>query len=540
MARILLVEDEPLLRVSMADHLADQGHEVFPAWDGLTGLGVFEAESPDLVLLDLFVPGLSGLDLLARARRLRPDVPIIIVSGAGGMAEVITALRLGAVDFLTKPMADLEILDHAVARALERAEFFVQRRRYALELERQVNERTSELARANAALRESQSLFQELVENIRGIFWVRDLDGDRLLYVSPACDAILGGPCRDILRDAEAFLEYVHPEDRAVLREVTRNRRSKTAQSLTYRFQRPDGRTVWISSRRFPIFDETGRMVRLAGVAEDVTDRIEAEAESREKDRHLVQADKMIALGIMAAGVAHEINNPNHLIGLNAATLAALLPRLRESAASGGAGGAGDAPPDVDREEAWKMAQALVSGIAAGSGRITGIVRRMKEFARPDDGAMDQPVDLRQVVEQALELVRNRIDKATRSLVVDMPPEPLMVRGSRNRLEQVVVNLLLNAAEALPSPEKGIRAALWEAGRTVVLTVRDQGTGIEPGILRRIADPFFTTKREKGGLGLGLSVSMNIVKALGGELVFHSRPGQGTLATLTLPVAEAS
>lgn len=536
MARILLVEDEPLLLLTMHDHLADQGHEVYGAGDGLAGRDIFSAKRPDLVILDLVIPGMSGLELLSAIRAVDADVAIVIVTGAGGMSEVITALRLGATDFLTKPLTDLEILDHAVKKALERVEFAVHRRRYEQELEDLVRQRTGELARANAALKESQAVFREMVENIQAIFWVRDLETGRLLYASPSCDAILGLPCREIMQDPEIFLTRVHPDDRAKVRAVTISRETPQPGAVTYRFQRPDGRTVWISARRFPIFDEQGRAVRSAGVAEDVTERVLAEMEGREKDRQLVQADKMISLGIMAAGVAHEINNPNHLIGLNAASLLDLWPELRARIEAG----PDDAPvAGLPCREVTGMVASMLSGIAAGSQRITAIVRRMKEFARPDDEAGDRRVDMRQVLEQALELTGIRLNKATRALTVDLPDEPVSpVRGRPNRLEQVVVNLLLNAAEALPDPDKGIRVALWQAGRTVVLTVRDEGAGIDPENLERIADPFFTTKRERGGLGLGLSVSMNIVRALGGELTFHSRPGQGTLATLTLPALE--
>jgi PAS domain S-box-containing protein len=536
MARILLVEDEPLLLLTMRDHLADQGHEVSGAANGLTGREMFSAMRPDLVILDLVIPGMPGLELLSAIRAMDADVAIVIVSGAGGMSEVITALRLGATDFLTKPLTNLEILDHAVEKALERAAFARRRQRYEQELEDLVRERTRELAEANAALRESRTLFKELVENIQAIFWVRDMETGALLYASPTCETILGMPGPEALRDAETFVAHVHPEDRAKVRGATRGRDSGRSLSVTYRFLRPDGKTIWISSRRFPIQDETGRVVRAAGVAEDVTARVLAEMENREKDRQLVQADKMISLGIMAAGVAHEINNPNHLIGLNAASLLDLWPDLRRRVQAGS-----DEEPlaGLPCREVMDMVGNMLSGIAAGSGRITGIVRRMKDFARPDDGAMDRRVDMRRVLEQALELTRSRLEKATHALTVDLPEGGIaLVRGSPSRLEQVVVNLLINAADALPDPDRGIRAALWEAGRTVVLTVRDEGTGIDPEHLERIADPFFTTKRERGGLGLGLSVSMNIVQALGGELTFHSRPGQGTLATLTLPALE--
>jgi PAS domain S-box-containing protein len=536
MARILVVEDEPLLLLTMCDHLADQGHEVLAARDGLVGCELFTAHRPDLVILDLVIPGMAGLELLSAIRTIDPDVCILIVSGAGGMSEVLAALRLGATDYLTKPLADLEILDHAVKKALERAACAMQRQRYERDLKHQVRERTRELAQANAALKESQSLFREMVENIRSVFWVRDLDTGALLYASPSCETILGMPCQEAMRDDATFLQYVHPEDRAAVRAVTRTRESRDVRSVTYRFLRPDGRTIWISSRRFPIRDEKGRVVRFAGVAEDVTDRIMAETEAREKDRQLVQADKMISLGVMAAGVAHEINNPNHLIGLNAASLLDLWPELQARLDNAPPG---DTVAGLPCREAAAMVGGMLAGIAAGSRRITAIVRRMKEFARPDDGSMELRVDMRQVVEQAVELTRNRLDKATHSLTVDLPGDDIsQVRGSPNRLEQVVVNLLLNAAEALPSPDRGIRAALWQAGQTVVLTVRDEGAGIDPEHLERIADPFFTTKRELGGLGLGLSVSTNIVRALGGELVFHSRPGEGTLATLTLPALE--
>ncbi len=276
---------------------------------------------------------------------------------------------------------------------------------------------------------------------------------------------------------------------------------------------------------------------RTASLAREVAERERAVEELRVNQQQLVQAGKMAAVGVLASGVAHEVNNPNALILLDLPILKAAfedaLPALDAHARAEPDFALAGLPYARMRQEIPQ----LLDEVLAGSRRIKHIVADLKDFARKDDAPRLEPTDLNDAARAAVRLVDAKIRSATRrfeaALAEDLPP----VRGNAQRLEQVVVNLLLNACQALPDP--GRRVALstrLDAERgTVLLEVRDEGRGIAPEHLPRLTEPFFTTRRETGGTGLGLSVSAGIVKEHGGSLEFDSRPGAGTRVTLSLP-----
>jgi polar amino acid transport system substrate-binding protein len=182
----------------------------------------------------------------------------------------------------------------------------------------------------------------------------------------------------------------------------------------------------------------------------------------------------------------------------------------------------------------------LITGIHEGAQRIKRIVQSLRDFARRDTGDLDRPVDLNAVVESSIVLVRNLLDKSTSrfelSLASGLPP----LRGNFQQLEQVLINLITNACQALPDRERGIHVQTGLEEGYVRVEVRDEGVGIPEENLERILDPFFTTKQDTGGTGLGLSISYNIVKNHGGELAIRSRPGEGTTAVVRLPPAAAA
>ncbi len=255
--------------------------------------------------------------------------------------------------------------------------------------------------------------------------------------------------------------------------------------------------------------------------------------------QQLIQADKMTSLGILVSGVAHEINNPSGLLLLN-------LPVIRE---------AWDDCQDYLEERYAQEGDFMLGGLAysrmraeipamldemhEGARRIKRIVEDLKDFARQESEDTREWFDLNAVVATAVRLVDNSIRQATdhfsESYAGELPP----LLGNAQRIEQVVINLILNACQALPGREKGVRLSTrYDADlRQVVLQVEDQGCGIAADNLNRLLDPFFTTKREQGGTGLGLSVSSGIVQAHGGSLTFDSTPGVGTTVIMTLPAS---
>jgi signal transduction histidine kinase len=261
-------------------------------------------------------------------------------------------------------------------------------------------------------------------------------------------------------------------------------------------------------------------------------------AELQQRQQQLIQADKMASLGILVSGVAHEINNPTGLILLNLPVLRKAYQvaqaNLEERFQEAGDFMIGGLRYSLLREEAPR----LFDEMQDGARRIKRIVDDLKDFARKDDSALDESVDLNAVVQAAVRLVENSIRKATHRFEISCAEGIPHCRGNVQRIEQVVVNLILNACQALPDPEQGVRLSTsFDAGRGELLfSVHDEGVGIPREHLSHLTDPFFTTKREIGGTGLGLSVSAGIVKDHQGRLEFRSEPGAGTTVTMALPV----
>ena len=255
--------------------------------------------------------------------------------------------------------------------------------------------------------------------------------------------------------------------------------------------------------------------------------------------QQLVQADKMAALGILVSGVAHEVNNPNGLMLLNIPILkkahadaARILDEHFQAHGDFTLGGISYARMRLEIPQ-------MLDEMQDGAQKIKRIVNDLKDFARPGDAADKEPVDVNAAAKKALRLVDATIRKATDHFSADFAPDLPPVWGNAQRIEQVVVNLVLNACQALAGPDRAITLSTRNApgAGTVVLSLRDEGTGIKPEHLPHLTDPFFTTKRDSGGTGLGLSVSAGIVKEHGGSLVFDSAKGTGTTVTLTLPAA---
>ncbi|NAW88808.1 transporter substrate-binding domain-containing protein [Photobacterium halotolerans] len=260
------------------------------------------------------------------------------------------------------------------------------------------------------------------------------------------------------------------------------------------------------------------------------------------QQQQLIQADKMTSLGILVSGMAHEINNPSSLLLLN-------LPILKEAYQ--------DAEDILDahyqlygdftlgglaysrmREEIPSM----LDDMQAGTQRIRRIVDDLRDFARQEPSALNEVVDLNQVTAAAIRLVDSTLSTSTHHFSVEYGDQLPCFEGNGQRIEQVIINLIINACQALTSQQQSIRVTTGfnSANNVLILEICDQGQGIDPEHLPHLSDPFFTTKREQGGTGLGLSISFSIVSEHGGTLKYESRLQQGTCVTLSLPALKGT
>lgn len=276
----------------------------------------------------------------------------------------------------------------------------------------------------------------------------------------------------------------------------------------------------------------------LLGVARDISERKQAEDEARLRQRQLLQADKMISLGILVSGVAHEINNPNHFIMTHATQLRhawnSILPLLESYYRDNGEFQVARRPWSIQKNQIPQMFDSLIEG----SERIRAIVDELRDYARENPEGRTEPVQVNDVVHSALALLSNLIQKCTHRFSLSLDEDLPLIRGNYQRLEQVLINLIQNACQALPDPNRGICVTTQslQDGKWLLCEVQDEGIGIPQENLDRLSDPFFTTKPEGSGMGLGLSISSGIVLEHGGRLEFESEPGQGTRARVLLPL----
>jgi polar amino acid transport system substrate-binding protein len=256
------------------------------------------------------------------------------------------------------------------------------------------------------------------------------------------------------------------------------------------------------------------------------------------QQQQLLQADKMTSLGILVSGVAHEINNPSSLLLLNLPVLKEAYQDIEEIIEAHyqthGDFDMGGLTYSRMRTEIAPMLDDMLTG----THRIRRIVDDLRDFARQSPADLTETVGINEVLATAIRLVDNTIRSSSDHFKVSYGNQLPPFRGNAQRIEQVIINLIVNACQSLESSEQSIsiKTRYRPKENMLHLIIKDQGCGIEPDNLNRLSDPFFTTKREQGGTGLGLSVSASIVQEHGGSMLYESALGKGTSVTLLLPV----
>lgn len=274
----------------------------------------------------------------------------------------------------------------------------------------------------------------------------------------------------------------------------------------------------------------------LAQLNKEILEREYAEELARQQQKKLFQSEKMASIGILVSGVAHEINNPNNFILLNSDNLSDvwsdLIPFLDKYAEDQGdfmiAG--------LMYSEIRNEVSIMINGVKEGSHRIKKIVQTLKDFARKDPGNLDQVIDIPGLINDSVTILTSLIKKSTDRFSTTISENLPKIKGNIQQIEQVIINLISNACHALESRNQEITISTAFENNSVLISVQDGGKGISPENMKYIMDPFFTTKRDCDGTGLGLSISYNIIKEHGGELIIKSEVGQGTNATIQLPI----
>lgn len=352
-----------------------------------------------------------------------------------------------------------------------------------------------------------------LVDSDLKVVWANEGAGEHFGF-SP--DSMQGKPCEEIWQCASGNCDQC-------LKSVFENGVACDAKQKTV-----DGR-VW-GVKNFPVINEAGDIVNVIQIASDMTEKTRLR-------EHASRSAHLAAIGELAAGVAHEVNTPIGAMLLDLPMLKDvfqdLAPMMKECPGLHSDQKIAGLPLDKLCEEI----PPVIDEVFEGAMKVKRIVDELRDFSKPNRDVLER-VDLNDVTRKAVHMVRNPLKDATESFSEIYSPEPLYCTGDPHRLEQVVVNLLLNACQSLPDQKSAISVETKRdvTGTAIQLIVQDAGCGIAPDVLQNVTDPFFTTRRDVGGTGLGLSVSSSIVSEHQGTLDFESTPGQGTTAVLELPV----
>jgi PAS domain S-box-containing protein len=454
----------------------------------------------DLVLCDYNLPNYDGISALKRAKEMRPDAPVIIISGTVGEDEAVQCLHSGATDYLLKQ--HLERLAQAVTRAIQEAE---ERRRRA---------------HAEEALQQRERRLSSIYEAVADIlFYVEVEKGGRyrLVSVNPAFvettglkyDQVVGKLVDEVLPAPGITLEHYAQ----AIRERRIVRWEETSDF-------PNGRLTGEVSVT-PSFDDAGNCTHLVGAVHDVTEHRQLEAQLR-------QAQKMESIGQLAGGIAHDFNNLLTVINGMAELALAQIPN-----------GAQQLRDDLQE-------------IRRAGERAAGLTRQLLAFSRKQI-VQPQIIDLNAAVAEIGNMLRRLLGEDI-DLVITSTESRATIKADRGQMEQVIANLAVNARDAMPSGgtltiethsvaideaygrHVGVMAA---PGRYVALAVRDTGTGMDEPTRRQIFEPFFTTKGPGKGTGLGLSTVYGIVKQSDGVVSVESEIGRGSCFTIYLPQVDA-
>ncbi|MBI5515818.1 MAG: response regulator [Deltaproteobacteria bacterium] len=474
---VLVVEDDlataelerrTLRRAGMEVHLAEGPEEALR----LLSTGTYTA-----VLLDYNLPGGDAWTVLDAAHARAPRVPVIIVTAAGNERLAAEALHRGVDDYVRKAETFWEHLPEAVRRVETRAR-----------------------ERVESEARRTFQLLQAVVHASPVAIVALRADGTPAVW-NPAAERLFGEPGAELLGPLPAGVSAGASFRDQELEWVSR-----------------EGVRAYLSVTSVPLGEAEGLELGTLAVFLDLTERRKIEARLR-------AADRMASLGTLAAGVAHEINNPLAYVIGNLELLELELPGLVALSPPGRALGLADALREA----------------RAGSERVRAIVQSLRTFSRGDDERRGA-VDIHRVLDGALGMTRNSLRFRAR-VVRDYGPVEL-VEGNEGQLAQVFLNLVVNAGQAMPegaADHHELRISTRQEGPGCVsVEVRDTGCGIPREVLPRVFDPFFTTKAVGEGTGLGLAICHGIVRAHGGEITVESELNRGTVFRVLLPTAQGA
>jgi PAS domain S-box-containing protein len=517
------------------------------------GKTALASETYDAVIMDYMLSDGDAIDFL---KVCRPDLPVVVLTEVDDEELPAMALDAGAAGFLIKDpgrkyLKALPVtLNHAIKVKRMETELDVyhdqlikivkKRTRLLHQKNDQLNLEIQERIRTEEKLKRTTEQLSVMLDSLPIVpFSCKAEDNFTITYVSSMISEITGYAPEQFTTGARFWVRHLHPRDRKPVLAKLEVQPQPSRFHIEYRFRIADGSFKWFSDIRRIVKLPDGAASHIVGTWQDITEEKALRHESEYRRQQLIQADKLASLGEVVAGVAHEINNPNSFITYNVPLLKETWEIFEPIIADYAAVHPEWEKDDIGIEEFCEDMKDSIQAIKTGSERINMVVANLKDFARIDESDLPVPVQVNEVIEKTLWIVGAQLRKSIATIDINLADNLPDIQGHFQKLEQVVANLVVNAANAIPERERGkltITTRYIHRISSILIEIEDNGIGMTSEVMERLFDPFFTTRRDAGGTGLGLSVSYGLVQEHKGMIGVQSRSGVGSRFTVFLPI----
>ena len=498
MKKLLVIDDEASTRDLLKLSLESDGYTVFTAEDGAKGLEIFARENPPVVLTDIKMPGMDGIEVLRRVKEQSPDSEVIVITGHGEMNLAIHALQLEASDFINKPISD-QSLAVALRRAEEKIWLRNKLREYTEDLERLIMETSKELLQRH-------ELEHNLIQTSMDGIIANDRKGNIIIF-NEGAERIYGYTQEEAISRIHVTQLYPEGQARQIKKMIYGNEYGGPGRLINYSVE---------------VLTQTGELVPILLSATIIEDKGEEVAtvghfkdmrEIKRLEEELVISERMVAVGQTTAGIAHGVKNILHGMKLGAFMI--------------DTGFAKEKPESL--RKGWNLVKKNIN-------RVSKMTKEMLSLASTAPPAFEV-CSLNDIVEEVCELMAGETRRKGISLVLELDPSLPQVTVDPDGIHTCLLNLVTNAIEAFPEDSSGGQVTVssrdqGEAG--VHLQVRDTGEGMSEELRERVLENLFTTKGARG-TGLGLAITQKIVHEHGGVIQVESEPKKGSCFTIILP-----
>ncbi len=493
--RLLICDDEEMIRESLGGLLQDHGYEATTASCGSEGLKIMADQDFDLVILDIIMPDMDGIEVLARIKEKHKETEVIMITGYADKDRAVATFRLHAYDFIEKPFESKAILN-TIKHCLSQ-----------LDLKKDLENKTNKL-------KESEEKYRRVFDDSKDMIFITTREG-RLIDVNQAGVELLGyGSKRELLEIDSVDLLYANPGDMKQFQEKIE--KDGFVKDYAVEYKKKDGTEISVLITSTAKKDKNGEVLGYEAIIRDVTYQKQLESK-------LLQAQKMESIGTLAGGIAHDFNNL--LMGIQGYVSLILLKT---------------GPMNPHYEMLRKIEGQVASGAHLTS-QLLGFARGGKYESKP--------TNLNELIDRTSQM----FGRTKKEVVINtkLEKDPWIVDADQGQIEQVLLNLYVNALHAMPGggylyletsnvtlDDAFVKPYSVEPGKYAKMSVTDTGVGMDEKTQQRIFDPFFTTKEMGRGTGLGLASVYGIVRNHKGIISVYSKKGYGATFNIYFPVSE--